>query len=110
MESSLTVAGFWETYLADARSGLARSTVESYKGDYRRRVQPRFGELRLNEIRPRAVSPWRAAMLAEATGPEFARREKVLLQAMFRSRSGGVKSSPTRSPWCASGARAAGVS
>lgn len=83
VEPSLTVAGFWETYLADARSRLARSTVESYKGDYRRRVQPRFGELRLSEIRPRAVSQWRAAMLAEATGPEFARRAKVLLQAMF---------------------------
>ncbi len=34
---------FWESYLADARSRLARLTVERYEGDYRRRLKTRFG-------------------------------------------------------------------
>ena len=80
---SPTVAEFWETYIADARSRLAHSTVESYQGDFRRRVLPRFGDERMSAIRPRAISQWRAAMLAEGTGPESARRAMVLLQAMF---------------------------
>jgi Phage integrase, N-terminal SAM-like domain len=64
---SPTVAEFWETYLADARSRLARSTVESYEGDYRRRLKARFGEVAMGEIRPCPVSQWRAATLADGT-------------------------------------------
>ncbi len=79
---SPTVAEFWETYLADARSRLARSTVESYEGDYRRRLEARFGDVRMSDIKPRAISQWRAAMLADGTGQESARRAMVLLQAM----------------------------
>ena len=80
---SPTVAEFWQTYLADARSRLARSTVESYEGDYRRRLKARFGDVPMSEIKPRAISQWRAAMLADGTGQESARRAMVLLQAMF---------------------------
>lgn len=80
---SPTVAEFWETYLADARSRLARSTVQSYEGDYRRRLEARFGDVPMSEIKPRAVSQWRAALLADGTGQESARRAMVLLQAMF---------------------------
>ncbi len=80
---SPTVGEFWDTYLGDARSRLARPTIESYESVYRRRVQPRFGHVPMGELRPRAVSRWRAALLADGTGAESARRAMVLSQAMF---------------------------
>ena len=104
---SPTIAEFWETYLADARSRLARSTVESYEGDYRRRLKARFGGVPMRAIRPRAISQWRAAMVADGTGQESARRAMVLLQAMFTVAVewGEVDTNPLR--WCASRGRAA---
>lgn len=82
-EASLTVAEFWPTWLADARSRLTRLTVHEYERVFRTRVSPRFGSLPLDSIRPRMISQWRAELSEAGVGPEAIRRAMVLLQAMF---------------------------
>src|SRR4051812_33496091 len=59
---SLTVAQFWPTYHADATARLEENTVRDYEGSWRRRLEPRFGSWRLDQITPRDVSMWRADM------------------------------------------------
>jgi integrase len=81
--SGLTLAGFWPMYRADAESRLARSTSREYERIWARRLGPHFGRLRLDAIRPRLVSEWRAELLAAGVGAEAVRYAMVLLQAMF---------------------------
>lgn len=81
--SRLTLAGFWPMYRADAESRLARSTLREYERIWDRRLGPRFGRLRLDAIRPRLVSEWRAELLAGGVGAEAVRYAMVLLQAMY---------------------------
>jgi integrase len=70
-------------YRADAESRLARSTLREYERIWDRRLGTRFGRLRLDAIRPRLVSEWRAELLAGGVGAEAVRYAMVLLQAMF---------------------------
>ncbi|MBA2635061.1 MAG: hypothetical protein H0U86_19030 [Chloroflexi bacterium] len=51
-EASITVAEFWPTWLADARSRLTRSTALEYERIYKTRVGPRFGAVALDGVRP----------------------------------------------------------
>jgi integrase len=81
--SGLTLGGFWPMYRADAENRLARSTLREYERIWDRRLGPRFGRLRLDAIRPRLVSEWRAELLAGGVGAEAVRYAMVLLQAMF---------------------------
>jgi integrase len=78
-----TLGQFYATWLADASSRLASSTVKDYEGVWRRRLAERFAEVPMNRIRPRDVSLWRTEMLADGLGAETVRRAMVLLQAMF---------------------------
>jgi hypothetical protein len=80
---SLTVAEFWPTYYADAMGRLEENTVVDYGGSWRRRLEPRFGSWRLDEITPREISKWRTDMQKAGVGPEAIRKAMVLLQAMF---------------------------
>ena len=61
-EASLTVAEFWPTWLADARSRLTRLTVLEYERIFKTRVGPRFGSVALDSVRPRMISEWRAEL------------------------------------------------
>lgn len=79
----ITLAEFWPGWLADARSRLQAATLEDYEYLWRRRLSRRFGELCLDDIKPREVSQWRVAMLAAGVGPETVRKSMILLQAMF---------------------------
>jgi integrase len=81
--SGSTLAEFWPLYRADAEGRLARSTLHEYERLWNRRLQPRFGHLALDAIRPRMVSEWRAELLAAGVGTEAVRYAMVLLQAMF---------------------------
>jgi len=81
--ASITVAEFWPTWLADARSRLTRATALEYERIYRTRVGPRFGSVPLDGIRPRMISEWRADLAQGGVGPEASRRAMMLLQAMF---------------------------
>lgn len=83
VEASPTVAEFWPTWLADARSRLTRLTVLEYERIFKTRVGPRFGPVALDGVRPRMVSAWRAELAEDGVGPEAIRRAMVLLQAMF---------------------------
>jgi integrase len=79
----LTVGEFWPTYRADAGGRLAEQTLLDYDGTWRRRVEPRFGDVRLDAIAPRDVSRWRVELQVLGVGREAVRRAMVLLQAMF---------------------------
>jgi integrase len=50
---------------------------------FRTRLEPRFGPLALDAIKPRMVSEWRAELVAAGTGAEAVRRAMTLLQAMY---------------------------
>jgi integrase len=80
---SLTVAEFWPTYYADAMGRLEENTIVDYGGSWRRRLEPRFGSWRLDEITPREISKWRTDMQKASVRPEAIRKAMVLLQAMF---------------------------
>src|SRR3954451_17293697 len=54
----LTVAECWATYRADAGGRLGDQTLRDYDGTWRRRVAPRFADVRLDAITPRDVSRW----------------------------------------------------
>jgi Phage integrase, N-terminal SAM-like domain len=82
-ESGLTLAQFWPMYRADAAGRPERSTMREYARLWERRLEPRFGHVALDAIRPRMVSQWRAEMLAAGVGAEAVRYAMVLLQAMF---------------------------
>ncbi len=82
-EEGLTLAEFWPTWRGDAASRLAPSTLREYERLWNRRLRERFGHLRLDEIRPRMVSQWRAELLDAGVGTEATRYAMVLLQAMF---------------------------
>jgi integrase-like protein len=79
----LTLIEFGPTYRSDAVVRLEENTVADYEGTWRRRVEPRFGNWRLDQITPRAVSLWRADMQNAGVGQEAIRKAMVLLQAMF---------------------------
>jgi integrase len=80
---AMTVAEFWPTYRADIAGRLAEATLLDYDATWRRRVQPRFGAVRLEDITPREISHWRAELQAQGVGPEAIRKDMLLLQAMF---------------------------
>jgi integrase len=80
---AMTIAEFWPTYRADIAGRLAEATLLDYDATWRRRVQRRFGEVRLADITPRVISRWRAELQAQGVGPEAIRRDMLLLQAMF---------------------------
>jgi integrase len=82
-QASVTVAAFWASWIADARTRLQRRTVREYERVFRTRLEPRFGSLALDAIKPRMVSEWRTELLAKGTGPEAIRRAMTLLQAMY---------------------------
>src|SRR4051794_7715443 len=81
--AGLTVAEFWTSWIADARTRLHRKTIRDYERTFTKRVEPRFGSLPLDAVKPRMVSEWRAELVAEGTGPEAIRRAMTLLQAMY---------------------------
>ena len=78
-----TLAEFWPVYRGDAEGRLARSTLREYERLWDRRLEPRFGQMTLDAIRPRMVSQWRAQLLRDGVGAEAVRDAMVLLQAMF---------------------------
>jgi hypothetical protein len=80
---AMTVGEFWPTYRADIAGRLAEATLLDYDGTWRRRVQPRFGDVRLSDITPREISHWRAELQARGVGPKAIRKDMLLLQAMF---------------------------
>ena len=80
---AMTVAEFWPTYRGDIGGRLAEATLLDYDATWRRRVQTRFGDVRLADITPREVSLWRAELRARGVGPEATRKAMLLLQAMF---------------------------
>jgi hypothetical protein len=75
----LTVGEFWPTYPADAGGSLGEQTLLDDDGTWRRRVEPRFGDVGLDQITPREVSRWRAELLAAGVGPEAVSKAMVLL-------------------------------
>jgi integrase len=79
----MTVAEFWPTYRGDIGGRLAEATLLDYDATWRRRVQARFGDIRLEDITPREISLWKAELQAGGVGPEATRRAMLLLQAMF---------------------------
>ncbi|MFL5845305.1 MAG: tyrosine-type recombinase/integrase [Solirubrobacteraceae bacterium] len=81
--SGYTIAMFWQSWIADARVRLQRNTVKEYERQFRTRLEPRFGSLPLDALKPRMVSQWRAELVAEGVGPEAIRRAMTLLQAMY---------------------------
>ncbi|MEA2492168.1 MAG: Phage integrase, N-terminal SAM-like domain [Thermoleophilaceae bacterium] len=79
-EPGLTIAAFWEPWIADARTRLQRATIKEYERVVVTRIEPRFGSLELDALKPRMVSQWRLAELVGAgTGPEAIRRAMTLL-------------------------------
>jgi integrase len=80
---AMTVGEFWPTYRADVAGRLAEATLLDYDATWHRRVQPRFGDVRLSDITPREISHWRAELQARGVGPEAIRKDMLLLQAMF---------------------------
>ena len=80
---SMTVAAFWMTWIADARTRLQPRTAREYERTLRTRVEPRFGSLALDAVKPRMVSEWRAELVAPGPGPEAIRSAMTLLQAMY---------------------------
>src|SRR4051812_5007829 len=82
-EAALTVAEFWQSWIADARTRLQRATVKEYERVFRTRLAERFGAFPLDAIKPRMISQWRAELVAADTGPEAIRRAMTLLQAMY---------------------------
>lgn len=81
--AGMSVAAFWASWIADARTRLQRRTVFEYERQFRNRLEPRFGSLALDALKPRMVSEWRAELVAEGVGPEAIRRAMTLLQAMY---------------------------
>jgi integrase-like protein len=45
-------------WLADARGRLAGHTFDDYEARWARRIEPRFGELALADIKPRMIAAW----------------------------------------------------
>jgi integrase len=82
-EATMTLAEFWPIWFADAAGRLTVTTLKEYDRVWRKRIEPRFGSLSLAAIRPRAVSQWRAELVADGVGPEAIRRAMVLLQGVF---------------------------
>lgn len=80
---SMTLAEFWPTWRDDARGRLAENTFADYEASWRRYLEPRFGNERLDEIEPRMISRWRGALGERGVGREAIRKAMVLLQAMF---------------------------
>jgi hypothetical protein len=70
----MTVAEFWPTYRGDIGGRLAEATLLDYDTTWRRRVLPRFGDMRLEDITPREISLWKAELQAGGVGPEATRR------------------------------------
>lgn len=81
--SGVTIAEFWQSWIADARVRLQRQTVKEYERVFRTRLESRFGHLPLDALKPRMVSQWRAELVGAGTGPEAIRRAMTLLQAMY---------------------------
>jgi integrase len=82
-DGSTTLEAFWQVWLPDAKGRLAEGTIYDYEYLWQRRVRPRFGELPMREITPRAVSQWKASMSAEGIGRETIRKSMMLLQAVL---------------------------
>ena len=78
-----TLGDFFPVWLADAKERLEEGTVEAYSYWWHRRVEPRFGDVPMGEITPRAVAQWRASMAAEGVGPSSVRKSMFLLQAIL---------------------------
>ena len=76
----MTISEFWDgVYYPDIQKHLAPSTVVGYRRKYQRHILPKFGGMRLDELRPKDVQAW----LLEMT-KENARHCKVVLSAMYR--------------------------
>jgi integrase len=78
-----TLAEFWPIWSADASGRLTRRTLEEYDRVWRNRIAPPFGAMPLAAIRPRAISQWRAEMMAKGVGTEAIRRAMTLLQGVY---------------------------
>jgi integrase len=82
-DGATVLRAFWPVWLADARSRLEASTVRGHERTWSTRLEPRFGDFELREIKPRMVAQWRAELLADSVGAESVRRAMGLLQAVF---------------------------
>jgi Phage integrase, N-terminal SAM-like domain len=74
------MAALWPVYRADAVARLVKATIISYDRCWARHLEPRFGDMPMDEITPRSVAQWRADMLAKGIGRETARRAMVLFR------------------------------
>lgn len=79
----MALAEFWPVWLADARGRLAENTLSGYEYYWARELEPRFGEVALRDITPRAIAQWRGDLTAAGVGVESIRKSMVLLQAIF---------------------------
>lgn len=61
-DGSGTLGEFFPVWLADAKERPTEGTVEAYTYWWKRRVEPRFGDLPMGEITSRAVAQWRASL------------------------------------------------
>lgn len=82
-EGSMLLRAFWQIWLADAESRLHQSTVRDHVRTWTNRVEPRFGDFELRQIKPRMVAQWRAELLARGVGAESVRKAMGLLQAIY---------------------------
>jgi len=74
-----TVSGFWGDFMARCeRKSLAPSTMQGYGQVFRADIEPVFGRMRLDEVRPADVSAWLGCMTAGK-----ARHCKAVMSAMF---------------------------
>ena len=82
-EGSMLLRAFWQIWLADAESRLHPSTVRDHMRTWRNRIEPRFGDFELRDIKPRMVAQCRAELLARGVGAESVRKAMGLLQAIY---------------------------
>jgi excisionase family DNA binding protein len=82
-EGSMLLRAFWQIWIADADSRLHPSTVRDHVRTWTNRVEPRFGDFELRQIKPRMVAHWRAELLAQGVGAESVRKAMGLLQAIY---------------------------
>ncbi len=104
-DGSGTLGDFFPVSLADAKERLEEGTVEAYSYWWHRRVEPRFGDVPMGEITPRAVAQWRASMAAEGVGPSSVRESMFLLQANRPCPAGGSRDrrpDASTAPWTSS--------
>ena len=82
-DPSMTLSSFWEIYKEDMSRRLKETTLETKEHIFRKKIEPYFGKMPINEITAAKIRKWQGDMISQGFKPTYLKTIHSQLSAIM---------------------------